>query len=323
MTMDSAINKVRKLLDLAAEQSGGTEAERDLAMQRAQEIMLKHGLEMAMIDAANEDTSRAVGEERFEVMEEDWRRALLDNIARGTFARTYYYRGSNRTVIVGRPEQVAFVKEIYNWLIPQLESAAVKVAKSYDKRAQYAYLYCLRARTIEVQAMMRDEHITYEYGAEMIRNATEAELINAGQSRFTEKDYLKVGAEDIASVCGIALNYAKEVRPFVKRGEIAPGFAQHTGVFMSSFFRSAASTVGIRLRETQQRFANEGGDNAYALVLNENKAVDDYYDALNLGKSKSEARFDREGWNAGDRAARDFSMNVNRPINGGRKELNR
>jgi len=313
--MDNAINKVRKLLDLAAEQSGGTEAERDLAMQRAQEIMLKHGLEMAMIDAANEDTSRAVGEERFEVMEEDWRRALLDNIARGTFARTYYYRGSNRTVIVGRPEQVAFVKEIYNWLVPQLEAAAVKVAKSYDKRAQYAYLYGLRALTLDVSMGRRDLDI---------RDATLEDIAEAGYQRFMYHDIqYKSGAEDIQNIAGIALNYAKEVRPFVKRKEIAPGFAQHTGVFMSSFFRSAASTVGIRLRETQQRFAQDGGDNAMALVLNENKAVEDFMDALDLAKSKSEAKFDREGWRAGDAAARDFSLNVNRPINGGRKELNR
>ena len=312
MTIDSAVNKVKKLLDLAAEQSGGTDAERDLAMQRAQEIMLKHGLEMSMIEGATDD-ERKVMEERFEIIEEDWRRTLLDNIARGSFARTYYFTGSNRTVIVGRPEQVAFVKELYSFLLPQVEASAIRTMKAYDKRAQYAYLYGLRALTMEVAA---GQSPIYD-----MRDATQDDIAAAGLRRFHAADDRKQGAEDIANLAGIALNYAKEVRPFVKREEIAPGFSQHTGVFMRSFFMSAAATVGNRLRETQTRFANEGGDNAMALVRNETKAVDDFMDTLDLRKLKSEAKYDREGWNAGSTAARDFSLNLNKPVSGGRKEL--
>jgi Protein of unknown function (DUF2786) len=310
MSTDSAINKIRKLLDLANEQSGGTDAERDLAMQRAQEIMLKHGLEMSMIEAATDDHSRDVGEERFEVLEEDWRRALLDAIARGSFARTYYYKGWGQTVIVGRPEQVAFVKELYHWLVPQLEGAAVKTAKSYDKRAQYAYLYGLRALTLEVAAGMIDLDP---------RDATQDDIAAAGLRRFLAASD---GAYDIQHICGIALNYAKEVRPFVKRMQIAPGFAQHTGVFMRSFFMSASATVGQRLRDTQRKFANEGGDNAMALVKNETKAVNDFMESLNLSKESSQAQYDSAGWNAGADAARDFSLNLSKPVSGGRKELN-
>jgi hypothetical protein len=314
VSTESAINKVRKLLDLAAEESGGTEAERDLAMQRAQEIMLRHGLEMAMIDAASEDHSRDVGQEQFEVMEEDWRRTLLDQIARGAFARTYYYDRSKRTVIVGRPEQVAFVKELYHWLIPQLEASAISTAKSYDKRAQYAYLYCLRALTINVATGLT--------GDLDVRDASPEELIEAGQERLEIAHADKFSAEDIANTCGIALNYAKEVRPFIRRGEIAPGFAQHTGVFMRSFFMSAAITVGNRLKETQKRFADEGGDNAMALVRQEDRKVEDYMNDLDLRKEERQAKFDAEGWGAGARAAQDFSLNTNRTVQGGRKELN-
>jgi hypothetical protein len=315
MTIESAIQKVQKLLALANEQGGGTDAERDLAMQRAQEIMLKHDLEMSMIEDAMEDKSRAVSDHEFDILEEDWRRYLLDSIARGSFCRTWYYMGSKRTFIVGRPEQVAFVRELYNWLIPQLEAAAVKTAKSYDKRAQYAYLYGLRALTIEVAAGRSDIDI---------REASQTDISWAGLNRFLDAQYRGEGAEDIANICGIALNYAKEVRPFVKREEIAPGFAQHTGVFMRSFFMSASATVGQRLRETQTRFANEGGENAMALVLNENKAADDYMDAKeDMKKNKSEAKFDREGWGAGARAAADFDLNTNRTVTGTRKELGR
>jgi hypothetical protein len=312
MTIDTAINKVKKLLDLAAENSGGTEAERDLAMQRAQEIMLKHGLEMSMIADADQD-DRQITEERFEVMEEDWRRLLLDQIARGAFARTYFFAGSKRTVIVGRPEQVAFVKELYSFLVPQLEASAIKTMKSYDKRAQYAYLYGLRALTMEIALGQIDMDIT---------EATQDDIAAAGLRRFYVADDRKLGAEDIQGICGIALNYAKEVRPFVKREEIAPGFAQHTGVFMRSFFMSAASTVGARLKATQQRFADEGGDNAMALVRTEDKAVEDFLDNLDLKKSTNENKFDRLGWEHGASEASNFSLNLNREVKGGRKELN-
>ncbi len=320
MTIDKVMDRVRKLLALAAEQSNDSEHERNLAMQHAQELMLKHGLEMSMVEGAS-DEERKVTEERFEVMEEDWRRALLDNIARGSFARTYYYTGSNRTVIVGRPEQVAFVKELYHFLVPQLEASAIRTMKAYDKRAQYAYLYCLRSYTDDLYSQVRDGDMTVGHAQELIRNATEQDLIGAGQNRFAWKNAEGVGAEDIQTICGIALNYAKEVRPFVKRGELAPGFAQHTGVFMRSFFMSAAATVKQRLMETQTKFANEGGDNAMALVRNETKAVDDFMEDLDLRKQKSESKYDREGWNAGATAARDFSLNLNKPVSGGRKEL--
>jgi hypothetical protein len=312
MTIDKVMDRVRKLLALAAEQSNDSEHERNLAMQHAQELMLKHGLEMSMIEGTT-DEERKVTEERFEVLEEDWRRSLLDSIARGSFARTYYYTGSNRTVIVGRPEQVAFVKELYHFLVPQLEASAIKTMKAYDKRAQYAYLYGLRALTVEVAA---GQSPIWD-----IRDATQDDIAAAGLRRFYAADDRKQGAEDIAALAGIALNYAKEVRPFVKREEIAPGFAQHTGVFMRSFFMSAAATVSQRLQATQTRFANEGGDNAMALVKNETKAVDDFMDELDLKKQKSQNKYDREGWNAGATAARDFSINLSKPVAGGRKEL--
>lgn len=123
---ESAIDKVRKMLALAAEDSGASEAERMLAAQRAQEFMFRHNLDALEIEA-DEGSGPEFGrdEELIVGMANHWRGRLLASIGRQVNVHVHFRGGRDRKrrtyVMVGRPDQVAFVRELANYLIPYLE----------------------------------------------------------------------------------------------------------------------------------------------------------------------------------------------------------
>lgn len=123
----SAIEKVRKMLALAAEDSGATEAERMLAARRAQEFMFRHNLDVLEVEALDDTGPEFIREdERIEGMRHHWRGRLLTVIGRRVNVHVHYeqYRSKKirSYVMVGRPESIAFVRQLAAYLIPYLET---------------------------------------------------------------------------------------------------------------------------------------------------------------------------------------------------------
>lgn len=131
------IQRIQKLLALADEDGGGTEAERDNAMRRAQELMFKHDLDMASIEGTA-DIKFVEGDMTFTQERDHWRGRLFYHIGQALGAKgfqTKYSRGHMRMVLVGQPDTVRFAEILTDWIIPQLtrecEVALVK-AKQDD-----------------------------------------------------------------------------------------------------------------------------------------------------------------------------------------------
>lgn len=123
----SVIDKVRKLLALADEEGGGTPAERDLAAQKAADLMTRHDLDL--IDLAAEDVRDEVGQEQevVEGMTAQWRGVLRGRVAVAMGGDWFYTRDSRTRVrysYVGRPETREFVRVLTDTLIPWLEIEA-------------------------------------------------------------------------------------------------------------------------------------------------------------------------------------------------------
>jgi hypothetical protein len=80
--MDKMIEKIRALLALASD-DGATEAEASLAAERAQELMLKHGIELAQI-AMSEGQATKLGADstRFKFDVKPWSVTLASGVAR-------------------------------------------------------------------------------------------------------------------------------------------------------------------------------------------------------------------------------------------------
>lgn len=136
------IAKVRKLLELADEERGGTEAERELATKRAQELMLKYNLASADLIGASAEGDVAGNTERIEGSMSEWKVTLALAVGGVSFVDGYYTKRARfawDVTLIGRPDNVSYVKTLCAHLIPWLEqeaTVAYKEAREMDDRVR-------------------------------------------------------------------------------------------------------------------------------------------------------------------------------------------
>lgn len=138
MTESKIIEKIAKLLRLADEHSGGTEAERDLAMKRAQEMMLKHNLDYAKITGGLQSAEGDVADHNIMVKGamNQWRLKLLASIGAVTFVNVISFnlgKHHKRVMLVGRPDNLAFTTRLFEALVPWLETECKIAVKDEEK----------------------------------------------------------------------------------------------------------------------------------------------------------------------------------------------
>lgn len=136
--MSKVLNKIEKLLALAAEEGGGTEGERNNAAEKAQKLMLEHRISL-------DDLEKAKGREALPGIEREsygelsqsryWVYDLLNSIGEEVQVDAIFVGslGSKRVSLVGRPDMIAYVKLLAEWLEPQLVrecEVALKEAKA-------------------------------------------------------------------------------------------------------------------------------------------------------------------------------------------------
>lgn len=122
---EKVLDKVRKLLALADENGGGTEAERELAMERAQAILFEH--ELTMMDITPEAERSGVIEDTEDwQMRDRWKGRLLYFIGegvgcKGLFTTPIPGKRVSRWHLIGPEDRVAFARTLRDWLVPYLE----------------------------------------------------------------------------------------------------------------------------------------------------------------------------------------------------------
>jgi hypothetical protein len=135
MTKENIIEKIQKLLALADESRGGTEAERELATKRAHELMLKHNIDSFSV--SDQSAPGAVGDDEmvFKGALNLWKGPLYSSVGAACFVDTVYWKlGKHETkwLLIGRSDNLAFVRTLCEHLIPWLEDecrTAVREAK--------------------------------------------------------------------------------------------------------------------------------------------------------------------------------------------------
>jgi len=120
------LRKIKALLNLSDPARGGTEAERDNALQKAQELMFKHDLEA--FDLITEDElDHGVTHEDMMISGKTkmWIGQLLNDLALAMncrVVRTKYSVKQAKFTIIGTPDNIRFVKDIHAALVPWLQS---------------------------------------------------------------------------------------------------------------------------------------------------------------------------------------------------------
>lgn len=139
----SVVDKVVKLLALASEDGGGTEAERNLAAEKAQALMLEHRIDQAALENAR-GREALPGIERVRLgkftQRDYWKYDLYYALGEQVGVDAIYTGdlGSKRVSLVGRPDSIEYVQALADWLIPQLslecEKALLEAKEEPDSR---------------------------------------------------------------------------------------------------------------------------------------------------------------------------------------------
>ena len=138
---NKVIELIQKLLALS---TSPNEHEAAAAMAKAQELLLKHNLDMASITAPTEEQAEDLGMIN-EIVDfdkfESWQSVLLNSIARRNFVHLIRISKGNRTGeyhILGRRANVKAVETMYNWVEPQIMRLIAASGYKRGEKTSYA-----------------------------------------------------------------------------------------------------------------------------------------------------------------------------------------
>lgn len=141
---EKALSKVAKLLALAEEGRGGSEAEREVALARAQSLMTKHRIEeRELVGQAGRSALPGIEQQRWEKfgLASVWKGQLAHEVGRGVGVDAIHLPklAARRYWLVGRPDDIEYVKLVVAWVVPQLERDCRRELKEF--RAERPHLW--------------------------------------------------------------------------------------------------------------------------------------------------------------------------------------
>lgn len=129
---DGVLDKVRALL--AKAESTTFEAEADTFTAKAQELMARHRIDRALLDAGRPDGAEAPIGRRIEVADPyaDAKAALLGGIADANGCRSVWSKGLGFATVFGFAGELAAVEELYTSLLVQAAGALRREGAKHD-----------------------------------------------------------------------------------------------------------------------------------------------------------------------------------------------
>lgn len=184
--MSNIIDTIEKLLALADPARGGTDAEREVAMQKAQKLMQKHNLDFAAISSNKRSADGDVTDNDIIIKGamNQWRRDLYAAVAGTSFVHAVWFKygkHEGRLLLVGRPDNLAFVRTLTDHLIPWLEDECKRASKDEEQARGEAFFNprafkrsFMQSATYRIHSRLSDMWRGVESGHELIRNETAA-----------------------------------------------------------------------------------------------------------------------------------------------------
>lgn len=124
---------IKKCLALSKSDKPGEAA---AAMNKAQELLFKYKLTMSEVDTVESRDEGTIGETPFTLGRKKneglWRMRLAHGVARYTFCDAIGDYESRTVYFIGTKTDVEIVKELYTWIVEQLESMSGPAWKIYS-----------------------------------------------------------------------------------------------------------------------------------------------------------------------------------------------
>lgn len=316
-------DKIRAMLRKAGE-GNPSEAEREVALRMAHQLMLKHGLSESEIGNPDDDPGGFTQEPYFRTESESdhWKGTLLCNIAEFYFCDAYAMqprwaadRFQAEWFLMGKEDHVEVFKMMFEFICPQIEAGFTKALAEFGNiQERHARTYCVE--TCKEMGMNQ----------ELIDSMTEADLAEFGRMRLEQITISNDPVEDIMNLCEIdSFNYAKKVRAYIKRKEIGRGRPDlRLDVWRNSFFMGAVAEIRERIQAMNKQEVEDLGSSGMALVLNEKEALVRWQEDIGheTEQRSMNQKVDREGVHAGMEAGANADLMPGRKLNLARGELN-
>lgn len=118
--MDSIDEKILERIAAIQERStkrGFTQAEAEQATAKLQELLAKHNLSMLDLEKFKAGMAGSVQEQMFMMSaRSNWRRELLNQIARANHCRMMFYKGTRYVALIGHNHNIIVAMDMYQWL---------------------------------------------------------------------------------------------------------------------------------------------------------------------------------------------------------------
>lgn len=199
MTTDKIIDRIAKLLALADEKSGGTEAEREAAQDAAQKLMLKHNIEYARVSGSKrsaEGDVEADHQVNITGAMNQWKVQLYWATSEPLFVKVLRYKTAKhgaRLLFIGRPDNVKFVATLCEHLIPWLEAECKTASKIEERNRNGAFFNprafkraFMEAAVWKIGSRLHAVRASSNVGTDLIRNE------DAANARKLEEMGIKV-----------------------------------------------------------------------------------------------------------------------------------
>lgn len=137
MTKDSILNKIQKLLNMTTER-GCTQPEAENAAAQVQRLLFKYKLSMAEVEAADPDEKQVnhiTEQSQFTGIKKNegrWRSTLAHKVARYNFCNCLQSHRGLSVYFIGTETDIEVVKELYFWIIEQLEELCRQALMDYE-----------------------------------------------------------------------------------------------------------------------------------------------------------------------------------------------
>lgn len=328
--MDQSLHdKLAKVLRLA-ENEGATEGERAAALAMAQKIAFQYDLDLSQIDLGSADNK--VKEDEAGTYDNDWEVNLIAGLGLANFCRMYLYdlsyakKGRRRVILVGRPHHIAATRQMFDYVQPQMEAEALREVKIRGQLPRYALIAVMQWMKRHPEWFQEAEVPKLEVvGGVYVYDQHSPEFAEVKQRALDDLKPLLAGDSGlqlIMELCDIAKAYASEVRPFIKRGELAPEVVRDLKSWKYSFQIAMTNRVYERVMAARHEAVKESGEHGQALVLQEDTAVQAYYDNLDLKDGpESIRRHNPQGAAAGRAAGDNVSITTSHLAQVNRKEI--
>jgi hypothetical protein len=138
---DKVLTRIAALLAKANDKTGTTEAERDAFMAKATAMMSEHNIGYAQLNENKRSAEGDVTKEQIEIKGamHQWKFYFYGSIAKPSFVEVIRTkRGKNDAVLwfFGRPDNLAYVRQLGEYLVPWLENECKEQSRRLKREAE-------------------------------------------------------------------------------------------------------------------------------------------------------------------------------------------